>query len=209
MLSVVISCWLSSVPHSGHNRHRKWPCIRSIFQIVSVVLLACGIGLIVAATDDASFAPCKQYALKAHDTIPSSVIYWDVVNEPKKITILSAVVEHRHDGNWFIPSLHTKYSIGWNRSVSKGYLNRPSACNIRFYGIGLYSTLEKYANGGSGYMTFHFAQENFGGKGGRVKHMWHGFDKNETNKLYCYYETNHHYGSDFIVSLIGADGLVA
>jgi hypothetical protein len=163
-----------------------------------VVLLACWWPISEADGPDASFAPCKQLELKANDAIPSSVVYWDILTEPKKISILSAVVEHRHDGNWYVPSLHQKYSIGWNRSVAKGHLNRPSACNIRFYGIGLHSTLKGYTQGGSAYMTFHFLQES-GGKGPRGKQMWHGFDKNETNKLYCYYETNEHYGSDFKV----------
>lgn len=167
------------------------------------VLLCIVIALLcrrVEGSADASFAPCKQLQLKSNDSIPSSVVYWDTVTDPKKISILSAVVEHRHDGNWYIPSLHKKYSIGWNRSVVKGHLNRPSACNIRFYGIGLFSTLKGYAEGGSAYMTFHFQQEHSGSKASRAKHMWHGFDKNETNKLYCYYETNSHYGSDFKVS---------
>ena len=148
------------------------------------------------------FSPTSLFRLKTNDSTPSSVLYWDPIEAPGKFSLLTVVVEHRNDGNWYIPSLHEKNSVGWNRSTSKGHLNRPTACNIRFYGIGLASTLSKFTKSGSGFMTAHF-KSDFVTKGqSRTKHYWYGFDKNETNRLYCYYETNLGYGSEFKVKSV-------
>ena len=145
------------------------------------------------------FSPSPLFRLKSNDSTPSSILYWDPIDAPGKFSLLTIVVEHRSEGTWYMPSLHDKYSAGWNRSTSKGHLNKPTACNIRFFGIALASTLNFFTKGGSGYMTAHFASE-FSAKGqSRTKHYWHGYDKNETNRLYCYYETNLGYGSEFKV----------
>ena len=37
-------------------------------------------------------------------------------------------------------------------------------------------------------------------KNDNKKQFWHGYDKNETNKLHCYYVTNKDTGSEFLVS---------
>ena len=36
-------------------------------------------------------------------------------------------------------------------------------------------------------------------KNDNKKQFWHGYDKNETNKLHCYYMTNKDTGSEFLV----------
>ena len=46
----------------------------------------------------------------------------------------------------------------------------------------------------AGYLTVDFTNS-------RKKRFYHGFDKNESNKLYCYYNTNKDTGSEFIVSI--------
>lgn len=43
-----------------------------------------------------------------------------------------------------------------------------------------------------GYLTIDFTNA-------RKKRFYHGFDKNESNRLYCYYNTNKDTGSEFIV----------
>ena len=95
--------------------------------------------------------------------------------------------------SWYLPSLHQKHSLGWNRTISKGFLSRPYSCNIRFIGVGLESTLKGFVGGGTGYIAIDFLNW-------QKKKVYHGYDKNETNKLYCYYNTNKDTGSEFIVS---------
>lgn len=124
--------------------------------------------------------------------IKPSIKSWDSVDTPKRFSITSMVVDHHSDGSWYLDSLHEKHSIGWNRTTRNQFLTRPFACNIRFVGVGLEATtLKGFETGGTGYMTIGF--EN--GK----KKFWHGFDKNETNRLHCYYTTNKDTGSEFLV----------
>lgn len=125
---------------------------------------------------------------------PPSIAEWHTVDTAATtVTILSMSVDHHADSPWYIPSLHEKYSIGWNRTREYGFSTRPYACSLRFFGIALESVLEGYQQGGSGYLTVGFVSD-------QQRQMWHGFDKNETNKLYCYYITNKDTGSEFIVS---------
>jgi hypothetical protein len=98
-----------------------------------------------------------------------------------------------------MPALHEKHSVGWNRSTERGFLGRPSACALRFLGVALESTLAAstgggggFVGGGSGYLTADFSNS-------KGKKFYHGFDKNESNKLYCYYSTNKDTGSHFLV----------
>lgn len=120
-----------------------------------------------------------------------SVGKWNMIEEKRKIAITSVVVDHNRDGPWYVPSLHNKHSIGWNRTLATGYMQRPYACTIRMFGIGLESTLNGFQYGGSGYLTLSFMGQ---GK----KRYWHGFEKNETSRLHCYYMTNKHLGNEFI-----------
>eukprot|EP01034_Spumella_vulgaris_P034029 gene34029-41965_t len=101
------------------------------------------------------------------------------------------VVDHHSDGSWYLQALHEKNSIGWNRTTSYQFSNRPFACNIRFLAVGLESTLKGYETGGTGYLTIGFENS-------AKKKFWHGFDKNETNRLHCYYTTNKDTGSEFL-----------
>lgn len=102
-------------------------------------------------------------------------------------------VDHHNEGMWYMPSLHAKGSIGYNRTIEKGFNNKPYGCSIRFTGVALESTLKGFQTGGTGYITLAFKNEE-------KKQVWRGFDKNDTNKLHCYYSTNKDTGSEFIVS---------
>lgn len=125
--------------------------------------------------------------------IKPSIKSWDTIDTPKKFSITSMVVDHHSDGSWYLQSYHEKHSIGWNRTTRNQFLNRPYACNIRFVGVGLESTLKNFQTTGTGYLLIGFTNDE-------KKKFWHGFDKNETNRLHCYYTTNKDTGSEFIVS---------
>lgn len=140
--------------------------------------------------------PSDPHLLTQTNKLQPTIAKWDFIDDKsstKKISLLSMVVDHHSDGSWYMPSLHEKFSVGWNRSVEKGYLTRPHACNIRFYGVGLASTLSEFEDGGTGFLII--GQSN-------GKFIWHGIDVefNETSKVHCYYHTNKNHASDFIVS---------
>lgn len=138
--------------------------------------------------------------VRTHQTngsISASITNWNMVTSPRRFSITSMVVDHHSDGSWFLPSFHERDSIGWNRTLLRGKLQRPFACTIRFYAIGLESTLKGFVRGGTGYMNIEVKNEvRIDGKKGKTG--WYGFDKNETSKLHCYYMTNKDYGSEFI-----------
>jgi hypothetical protein len=117
---------------------------------------------------------------------------WDSLDTAKHISLTSMVVDHHSDGSWYLQALHEKHSIGWNRTIGYQFLTRPFACNIRFLAVALESTLKGYETGGTGYLTIGFENS-------AKKKFWHGFDKNETNRLHCYYTTNKDTGSEFLV----------
>lgn len=126
--------------------------------------------------------------------IPPSVQQWQPIDTPKQFTVISMKVDHHSESPWYIPALHGRHSIGWNRTSELPAGNRPYACTIRFLGVGLESTLEGYQSGGTGYLTLGYKPED------SKKMNWFGFDKNETNKIHCYYITNKDTGSEFLVS---------
>jgi hypothetical protein len=134
----------------------------------------------------------NDISLSTFFKITPSIKKWNTVDTPKRFAINSMVVDHSSSGNWFIKSLHEKYSIGWNRTQEMAFSRSPIACNIRFFGVGLEQTLEGFQTGGTGYLTLGFLN----GK----RAIWNGFDKNETNKLHCYYKTTKDTGSEFLVS---------
>ena len=142
--------------------------------------------------------PLALRTLHSNSSVAPSVISWNTVTTPRRISITSMTVEHHSDGSWFLPSFHERHSAGWNRTMLKGKLQRPFACNIRFYAIGLEKpTLQEFVRGGTGYMTIEVKNEvRTEGKKGKMG--WYGFDKNESNRLHCYYMTNKDYGSEFI-----------
>jgi hypothetical protein len=137
-------------------------------------------------------ANSNVHSYRANDTYIPTLTKWNLIDEKDKISLTSYTIQHSNEGPWYVPSYHNKYSYGWNRTIESGYLNSPMACNLRFFGIGLETTLEKYKYGGTGYIRIHFHPQNKG------KKYWHGFSKNETEKLHCYYMTNKHYGSEFV-----------
>jgi len=62
------------------------------------------------------------------------------------------IVQHHVDTKWYIPSYHDKFSAGWNRSIESGFLMKPYACHIRFYGVGLEENMLEFKSGGTGYI---------------------------------------------------------
>jgi hypothetical protein len=141
-----------------------------------------------------SSIPKNTFNISHFFKLPPSISEWKTIDPSSNIvTILSMSVDHHNDASWFIPSLHTKHSIGWNRTRELyGFSTRPYACSLRFYGMALESVLEGYQEGGSGYLTVGYMDT-------QKRDYWYGFDKNETQKIYCYYMTNKDTGSEFIV----------
>ena len=82
--------------------------------------------------------------------VPSSLLSWDAIETPNRLSIVSMSVDHHTSGSWYMRSLHQKYSLGWNRTVERGFLVRPFACSIRFIGVALESTLKGFVDGGTG-----------------------------------------------------------
>lgn len=140
--------------------------------------------------------------LETYFKSPSSLKNWNSVDTHQRFAITSMVVEHSKHVNWYIPSLHQKHSAGWNRSQVSHFSNSPTACNIRFFGVGLEATLNGFQTGGTGYLTVGFANA-------AKREFWHGFDKNETNKIHCYYKTTKDTGSEFIVRYLSINTLIA
>jgi hypothetical protein len=80
-----------------------------------------------------------------------------------------------------------------------GFLNRPVACHIRFFGIGLESTTVNFTAGGTGYLTVKYARRKDQPLSPYNNPAEaHGFEFNETVKVYCYYHTAKSYGSEFL-----------
>eukprot|EP01038_Epipyxis_sp_PR26KG_P008885 gene8885-11984_t len=133
-----------------------------------------------------------SYDISSSFKISPSITSWNRIETLHKFSIVSMSVDHHSDSSWFLPALHEKDSIGWNRSFhDKAFNNRPYACTIRLFGAGLEKNLNGYEKGGTGYITLGF--ENY-----MKKKVWHGFEKNETKKIYCYYITNKDTGSEFL-----------
>jgi hypothetical protein len=133
--------------------------------------------------------------LSFYKTVQPSITRWETVETPGHFSILSMQIDHHQETSWFMNSLHMKDSIGWNRTIDSAYGRRPYACTIRFYGVGFEKTLAGYQTGGTGYMSIGFSTPD-------KKKFWHGFDKNETYKVHCYYSTNKDTGSEFLVSFL-------
>jgi hypothetical protein len=124
--------------------------------------------------------------------ITTSISGLNMIDEPGKFALTTMTVHNRHDSRWYVPHFHNKYSSGWNRSFAHPFTNHPVACNIRFFALALESTLKDHKYGGTGYMTIYFTP----GKG--KKTLYHGFSKNESERLHCYYMTSKGYGSEFL-----------
>ena len=164
---------------------------------------ACLLWQCCLASESDSFVDSPAYKLvESHAVVPSSVRKWNFIHESKKFSVTTMHIDHHSDGSWYIPSLHEKYSAGWNRTVSSGFLLRPYSCNIRFYAIGLASTLENFVDGGTGYLIISKLNDKF---------VWHGIDgkNNETAKIHCYYHVSKGYGSNFEVSFRSANFTVS
>jgi hypothetical protein len=163
--------------------------VPKLMHVCVLLLLAAMVS--ATLTDFNALKTMKEVSLSTFFKITPSIKSWNTVDTPKRFAISSMVVDHSSSGIWFIKSLHEKYSIGWNRTQEHAFSRSPIACNIRFFGVGLEQTLEGFQTGGTGYLTLGFPN------GKRV--IWNGFDKNETNKLHCYYKTTKDTGSEFLV----------
>lgn len=139
--------------------------------------------------------------LKFSDILTPSIKEWQTLNNSLvnsgKFTVLSMHVYNSHDGTWYIPSRHEKYSVGWNRSISYSS-SRPATCNIQFYGIALQNGFEDYVSGGTGYIKFAYNPFKTSTKKG--KNIWSGyFGSNSSLNYNCYYMSNKDFGSEFKV----------
>jgi len=153
-------------------------------------------------------------------TLPRSISELNMIDTPKRFSVVSMAVSHHSDVGWHVPSLHVKYSVGWNRTFASEKMLRPYACTLRFYALGLESTLEPFIKGGTGYVGIEVNPANTGparkngpkedkdkdkdkgkdkpDKPAKGKLSWYGFDKVEALKAHCYYMTNKGYGSEFV-----------
>jgi hypothetical protein len=70
---------------------------------------------------------------------------------------------------------------------------RPLSCHIRFFAVGSEENLEGFQEGGTGYLSFNYVTP-WG------KKLWFWYDESEANgnKIFCYYMTNKHTGSEFL-----------
>jgi hypothetical protein len=134
------------------------------------------------------------YQISSNDIIPHSLYKWQIIEKGNTFSIVSMHVDHHFDSTWYVPSLHSKYSIGWNKTYfDRAFHQRPFACGIKLFGVALESNLEGFQNGGSGYLQLYFEKQI-----GRNKKHWHGFERNDTVRVPCYYMTNKNYGSEFL-----------
>lgn len=145
--------------------------------------------------NESSFIASEVYKLAQFSKIPPSLSKWSFLHEPRRFTLTTMVLDHHSEGSWFVPSLHQKYSIGWNRSEALGFLSRPYSCSIRFFGVGLASVLSGFEDGGTGYLML----SKLNGK-----QPWQQSEtssRNESKKLHCYYMTGKGHGSNFYVRM--------
>lgn len=165
------------------------------FSQLLLLVACCAYWLLIIPAKQVSYEDFKTddgIPFKSFFRVQPSVAKWDTIDTPKKISLTTMVVDHSTDGGWFMKHLHERHSIGWNRTfLNRQYSTRPVACSIRFFGVGLESTLADYVGGGTGYLLLGFQNEN-------KRKFWHGFDRNETNRLHCYYMTGKDYGSEFL-----------
>lgn len=134
------------------------------------------------------------YKLVENNKFPHSIAKWALIEAGKSFSIVSLSVDHHRDGMWYVPALHHIYSSGWNRTFyERGFSTRPYACSLRFFGLALEEpNLQGFVEGGTGYLELNYVHWN-------RKRYWHGYEKNETQRIHCYYMTNKNYGSEFLV----------
>lgn len=173
------------------------------FTSISFQASSSSSGRIVSSTSTSSVTTpfADEYSSVFLNTIaskvPASLTKWTLVHEQKKFSMTTMVLNHHEDGSWYIPSLHEKYSIGWNRTVAQSSLTRPFSCHIRFFGIGLASTLKDFENGGTGYIVLSKVNDKI-----RPQLFAETNSLNESLKIHCYYMTGKGHGSNFFVSQI-------
>ena len=125
-----------------------------------------------------------------HHHLDASLKSLSSIDDVGKFALTSVTVQHRGDSRWYLPHYHARGSSGWNRTFANGNSNRPTVCNIRFFAVAMEKTMTGFVNGGTAYLTVRYNT--------RKKTFYHGFEKNETSKLHCYYSTSKGTGSDFL-----------
>lgn len=150
-----------------------------------------------ATSTTKDFAQSDLMRIKDEDDVPSSLVSWQTIENSSAFSLLSMVVQHKVEGNWYIPSLHAKYSVGWNRTMRMSKSDRPIACNVRFFGMVLESAFQGFIDGGTGQMDFTYIQPEDAPRLTKTRHIHDaGLSSNEVEKIYCYYHTNKFYGSE-------------
>jgi hypothetical protein len=144
-------------------------------------------------------SPKRNENVSSFFKVAPSISQWNTIGTDQYgISILSMRVDHHAESPWYIPSLHNKYSIGWNRSQELGFHNRPYACGLKFIGIARESVLNGFLQGGTGFLKINFKDSagrtrNYGGDSPTS-------DKNDSSRgVNCYFMTNKDTGSEFKV----------
>jgi len=156
--------------------------------LAALVLLACTWAI------PRRTASGKGRPVRGPHTIEPSLRSLTSIDAPGGFALTSVTVQHRGDARWYVPHYHAKDSAGWNRTVVNSHLDRPVVCNIRFFAVGLEKTLQGFTGGGTAYLTLYYTTAE------SKKTHYHGFNRNETGKLHCYYMTSKGYGSEFLDS---------
>jgi hypothetical protein len=110
--------------------------IMIIFCILLLVLLLALVSANVRGINKGGHHGGLPRGMKVHPNITSplsrSVTKMNTIDTPKKFSVVSMALDHHSEGTWHIPSLHDKYSAGWNRSFYTAEKNmRPYACTIK------------------------------------------------------------------------------
>ena len=133
---------------------------------------------------------------RENDIIPPSLLSFTKLIAPdgtqQNLSVISVHTEMSPtESKWYIPSMHDQYSAGWNRTMDAYYANRPFACHLRFYAVGFEKALQGFQSGGVGELKLaHTLFRN----SKRPRKVFTGYG---TDKIYCYYNTNKHTGSEF------------
>lgn len=141
---------------------------------------------------------------KDDKVVPSISKYQELepgVPDGNAFTVTSIVVDNEvPDTKWYIPSFHDRYSAGWNRTTKLAFNQRPFACHIRMYAIGLESRMKGFITGGTGEISIKYTVPRGLARKGMWREVYVGYDHDPKprRRMYCYYNTNKHTGSEFM-----------
>jgi hypothetical protein len=130
----------------------------------------------------------KEWKPLRENSVPPTVLSRDTINDEGKFSILSMNVDFTTPERWYIPSMHDRYSAGYNRSSASAF-SKPYACTVRFLGIALHSKMFGFLPGGTAALRLSFHRR----RGKRT--FWEGY--HASREIHCYFRTSIHHGSDF------------